>query len=105
MVKRFEVYLVKLNPTCGSEINKMRPCLIISPNEMHYLNTAIIALMTTKSKSYPTRIPVEFAEKKGFIVLDQIRTVDKLRLVKFLGVIDKKTGMEVLRTLREMFDM
>lgn len=103
MVKRFEVYLVTLDPTMGSEIQKTRPCVVISPDEMHGLNTVIVAPMTTKSKAYPTRIPITFAQKEGFIVLDQIRTVDKVRLVQLLGAIDKKSGLEVLSVLQEMF--
>lgn len=104
MVNRFEVYLVSLDPTLGSEIQKTRPCIVISPNEMHALDTVIIAPMTTKSKSYPTRVPVKFAKKSGYIVLDQIRTVDKKRLTQFLGTIDKKAGIEMLKILREMFE-
>lgn len=104
MVKRFDVYLVTLDPTCGSEIQKTRPALVVSPNEMHNLNTVIIAPMTTKSKNYPTRIPITFAHKKGFIVLDQIRTVDKSRLVKYLGSIDQISGIKALDSLREMFE-
>jgi mRNA interferase MazF len=104
MVKRFEVYLVSLDPTVGSEIKKTRPCVVISPDEMHGLNTAIVAPLTTKSKSYPTRIPIKFANKNGYIVLDQIRTVDKSRLVQFLGTIDTKVGDEMLNILREMFE-
>lgn len=103
MVKRFDVYLVALDPTLGSEIKKIRPCLIISPDEMHGLNTIIVAPMTTTCKSYPTRIPVTFSRKKGYIVLDQLRTVDKTRLVQFLGIVDKKTASEVLNILQEMF--
>jgi len=103
MVKRFDVYLVALDPTLGSEIKKTRPCLIISPNEMHGLNTVIVAPMTTACKSYPTRIAVTFSKKQGYIVLDQIRTVDKSRLVQFLGSIDNKTANEVLQVLQEMF--
>lgn len=104
MVRRFEVYLISLDPTSGSEIKKTRPCVIISPNEMHALNTVIIAPMTTKCKMYPTRIPVKFNKKEGYIVLDQIRTVDKNRFVKFLGSIDIKIGSEMLQLLREMFE-
>ncbi len=104
MVKRFEVYLVSLDPTHGSEIKKTRPCVVISPNEMHGLSTVIIAPLTTKSKSFPTRIPIEFAKKEGYIVLDQIRTVDKTRLVKLLGSIDKKSAVNTLILLREMFE-
>jgi mRNA interferase MazF len=103
MVKQFEVYLINLDPTTGSEIKKTRPCVVISPNEMHRLNTVIIAPMTSTCKLYPTRIPVSFEKKDGYIVLDQIRTVDKSRLVKLLGTIDKKTAHEVLKILQEMF--
>ncbi len=104
MVKRFEVYLVSLDPTLGSEIKKTRPCVVISPDEMSALNTVIIAPMTTKVKHYPTRIPLSFAKKKGFIVLDQIRTVDKIRLIECLGNIDKQTAEKTLCILREMFE-
>jgi mRNA interferase MazF len=104
MVKRFEVYLTALDPTAGSEMQKTRPCVVISPNEMAGLNTVIIAPMTTTCKQYPTRIPVRFAKKGGYIVLDQIRTVDKSRLMQHLGEIDKKTGIEMLKTLREIFE-
>lgn len=105
MVKRFDVYLISLDPTQGqgSEIKKTRPCLVISPNELHGLNTVIVAPMTTTCKLYPTRIPLTFDKKEGYIVLDQIRTVDKSRLVKLLGAIDKKTVAEVIKTLLEMF--
>ena len=103
MVKQFEVYLINLDSTMGSEIQKTRPCLVISPNEMHGLNTVIIAPMTSTCKQYPTRIPVQFDEKEGYIVLDQIRTVDKSRLVKLLGKIEKETADNVLATLQEMF--
>ena len=102
MVKQFEVYLINLDPTAGSEIKKTRPGIVISPNEMHGLNTVIIAPMTSTCKIYPTRIPV-FFEKKGYIVLDQIRTVDKSRLVKLLGKIEKETARNVLAILQEMF--
>lgn len=103
MVKQFEVYLINLDPTTGSEIKKTRPCVIISPNEMHSLNTVIIAPMTSTCKLYPTRIPVLFEKKEGYIVLDQIRTVDRLRLLKKLGTIEKETANSVLMTLQEMF--
>lgn len=105
MVKRFEVYLVTLDPTRGSEIQKTRPGVVISPNEMHNLNTVVVAPMTTKSKDYPTRIPITFAHKKGFIVLDQLRTVDKSRLVQYLGSIDQISGIKALDVLREMFEL
>lgn len=104
VVKRFDVYLVKLDPTIGSEIQKTRPCLIISPDEMNpFIRTVIVAPMTTKGTAYPTRVDCRFHRKQGQIVLDQIRTVDKTRLVKKLGRIDKQTQAEVLSVLSEMF--
>jgi len=104
MVKRFEVYLVNLDPTVGVEIQKKRPCLIISPDELNRnVKTVIIAPMTTKSRSFPTRVACKFEGKKGFIVLDQIRTVDKIRLVKKLGEIDDETRVKVLEKLQELF--
>jgi Growth inhibitor len=105
-VKRFEVFLVRLDPTVGSEIKKTRPALVISPNEMNsYIKTVIVAPMTTKSRSFPTRVTCEFAGKEGQIVLDQIRTVDKNRLVKKLGTIDSKTQRSVSQSLVEMFSL
>jgi mRNA interferase MazF len=104
VASRFEVYLVRLNPTEGREIRKTRPCLIISPDEMNrYIDTVIIAPMTTRGRQYPTRIPIRFQRKNGQIVLDQIRTVDKTRLVKRLGKIDEATAQKVLAVLNEMF--
>jgi mRNA interferase MazF len=104
VASRFEVYLVRLNPTEGREIRKTRPCLIISPDEMNrYIDTVIIAPMTTRGRQYPTRIPVRFQRKNGQIVLDQIRTVDKTRLVQRLGKIDEVTAQKVLAVLNEMF--
>lgn len=105
MVDRFEVHLVNLDPTIGKEIKKTRPCLIVSPNEMHALSTVIIAPMTTKGHFFPMRVSVEFAGKKGKIVLDKIRAIDKTRLVKKLGVIDKATSLEVIKKLQEMFSL
>lgn len=103
-ISRFEVHLVNLDPTVGHEIKKTRPCLIISPNEMnHNISTVIIAPMTTKGRNYPTRISCSFKGKNGQIVLDQIRTIDKKRLVKKLGVISKKTQTKTLNLLHEMF--
>ena len=102
--KQFEVYLVDLNPTIGSEINKSRPCLIISPDEINtFIKTVIIAPMTTKGRAYPTRVPLIFAGKQGQIVLDQIRTVDKIRLVKKLGKIKESEAKKVAQVLQEMF--
>jgi mRNA interferase MazF len=104
VVKRFEVYLVNLDPTVGSEIKKTRPCLIISPDEMNrHIATVIIAPMTTKGRNYPTRVSCRFQGKNGQVVLDQLRTVDKRRLVKKLGRIDKKTQQSVLLTIAELF--
>lgn len=104
VVSRFEVYLVSLDPTQGHEIRKTRPCTIVSPDEMnHNIGTVIVAPMTTKTHSYPTRIPLTFKRKKGQIVLDQIRTVDKTRLVKKVGKLDKATAARVLMVLQEMF--
>lgn len=103
-MKRFDVYLVNLDPTVGSEIKKTRPCLIISPDEMnHYIRTIIVAPMTTKRTNYQTRIPITFQSKKGQIVVDQIRTIDKKRLVKKLGIVSAKKQEEVLSVLQEMF--
>lgn len=103
MVNQYDVYLVNLDPTVGHEIKKTRPCLVISPNEMnHYIDTAIIAPMTTKSHAYPTRVKVKFDNKDGWIVLDQVRTVDKIRLVKQLGKISKKEISEVKKVIKEM---
>jgi len=104
VVKRFEVYLVNLDPTLGSEIQKTRPCLVISPDEMNdHIATVIIAPMTTKGHDYPTRIHCQFEGKEGQIILDQIRTVDKIRLVKKMGKISPSTQKEVLGVLTEMF--
>jgi len=104
VVKRFDIYLINLDPTIGSEIKKTRPCLVISPDEMNrHINTVIIAPMTTKGRAYPTRVTCKFQGKQGQIVLDQIRTVDKARLIKKVGRIDSNTQSEVLTILNEMF--
>lgn len=104
VANRFEVYLINLDPTLGSEIKKSRPCLIISPDEMNnYIATVIVAPMTTKGRDYPTRVICQFEGKVGQIVLDQIRTVDKIRLIKKMGKINSSTGEEVLTVLQEMF--
>ena len=106
MVNRFDVYLVALDPTLGSEIKKTRPCVVISPDEMNrHLNTVIIAPLTSTRKNYPTRVGVSFQGKKGDIVLDQIRTVDKKRLVKKLGEVSGKAQSETSRLLVEMFEL
>ena len=104
VVKRFDVYLVNLDPTIGSEIKKTRPSLVVSPDEMNrYINTVIVAPMTTKGRGYPTRVACKFQSKQGQIVLDQIRTVDKGRLVKRVGKIDTQAQAKVLSVLGEMF--
>lgn len=104
VINRFDVYLVNLDPTIGSEIRKTRPCLVVSPNEInHSLHPAIIAPMTTRGKDYPSRIPCRFKGKNGHVVLDQIRTVDQFRLVKKLGRLSEATSILVLEALQEMF--
>lgn len=104
VVNRFEVHLVTLDPTCGSEIRKTRPCLIVSPDEMNrHIRTVLIAPMTTGGRPYPTRVPVRFRGRDGLIVLDQLRTVDKERLVKSLGSVDEDAQDRVIAVLQEMF--
>lgn len=103
-MKRFDVYLVNLDPTQGREIKKTRPATIISPDEMNdHISTVIIAPMTSKGRNYPTRVSCIFQGKQGQIILDQIRTVDKSRLVKRLGKINRSTAEEALGILQEMF--
>lgn len=102
-VHRFEIWLVQLDPTQGSEINKTRPCVVISPDEMSALNTAIIAPMTSKGFSFPTRIPCTFQNKTGMILLDQMRSVDKSRLIKKMGVISKGTQIKMIACLQNFF--
>jgi mRNA interferase MazF len=103
-VKRFDVYLVNLDPTVGSEIQKTRPCLMVSPDEMNrHIATVIVAPMTTKGHPYPTRVSCAFQGKDGQIVLDQLRAVDKTRLVRRLGQISADTQDAVLAALAEMF--
>jgi len=103
-VSRFDVFLVKLDPALGSEIKKTRPCLVISPDEMNrYIRTAIVAPMTTKGRPYPTRVACRFKGKSGQVVLDQIRTIDKERLIKKVGRIDRRAAEAVLQVLAEIF--
>jgi len=104
MIKRFDIWLVDLNPTKGREINKTRPCVVISPNEMSALSTVLMAPMTTKGFEFPCRITCRFKGKNGLILLDQIRAVDKSRLVKKLGSISGKTQTELCSCLQEMFE-
>ena len=104
VVTRFEVHLVRLGPTEGHEIRKTRPCVVISPDEMNrHIGTVIVAPMTGVGRNYPTRVPVRFRRKQGQVVLDQIRTVDKGRLVRRLGKIDDPTAQRVLAVLGEIF--
>ena len=104
VVNRFDVYLINLDPTVGSEIQKTRPCLIVSPDEMNrHIRTVIVAPMTTADKDYPTRVSCKFKKKKGQIVLDQIRTIDKTRLVKKLDSINPETHLEVISVLQRLF--
>jgi mRNA interferase MazF len=103
-INRFEVYLINLDPTVGSEIQKTRPCLVVSPDEInHNIRTVIVAPLTTRGQPYPTRAPCRFKGKDGQIVLDQIRTVDRSRLIKRLGKIDARTATAVRDVLQEMF--
>jgi mRNA interferase MazF len=104
VVSRFDVYLVNLDPTAGSEIQKTRPCLVISPDEMNrYIRTVIVAPMTTAGKPYPTRVACRFGDREGQIVLDQIRTIDKVRLIKRLGAIAPEIQSEVISVLQRLF--
>ena len=101
--KRFDVFLVALDPAQGAEIQKKRPCLVISPGEMNqFISTVIVAPMTTKGRSYPTRIPCKFQNRRSHIVLDQIRTVDKSRLLEKLGRIGTRIQDRVILALIEM---
>jgi len=104
VAKRFDVYLISLDPSVGSEIQKTRPCLIVSPDEMNrHIRTVIVAPMTTTKKDYPTRVACVFGKREGQIVLDQIRTIDKTRLLKKLGAVDSKTQLEVVSVLQKLF--
>lgn len=102
--QRFDIYLVNLDPTIGSEIKKTRPCVIVSPNEMNnHISTIIVAPLTSKLRNYPTRVPCRVEGKQGQIVLDQIRTVDKSRLVKKITTLSKPIQSKVISKLKEMF--
>jgi mRNA interferase MazF len=103
-VERGGVYLVELDPTRGSEIRKTRPCVVVSPDELNaYLRTVIVAPMTTKGQPYPWRVPCRFRNKAGAVVLDQLRTVDRERLVQRLGALPQATMLEILERLTEFF--
>ena len=103
-IKQYNIVLVNLEPTIGSEIKKTRPCVVISPDEMNkYLQTIIIAPMTSQSKNYPTRIEVKHQNKKGWIVVDQIRTIDKQRIIKKLDILSEKEILHLKNVLKETF--
>ncbi len=102
-VQRFDIWLVQLDPAQGSEIQKTRPCVVISPDEMSSLKTAIVAPMTSKGFNFPTRIQCFFQGKQGLILLDQMRAVDKSRLIQKLGAISKTTQIKTIHCLQELF--
>ena len=103
-IKQYQVVLVNLDPTIGSEMKKTRPCIIISPDEMNkYLQTVIIAPITGSSKSYPTRVVLKNSKVKGRIVLDQIRTIDRQRVIKMPGILTEKKILNVKSIIREIF--
>jgi mRNA interferase MazF len=103
-INRFDIVLVKLNPTVGSEIQKTRPCIVISPNEMNVLKTIIIVPMTSKGFNFLFRPKIKFKDKNGLVLLDQIRAVDKTRVVKKIGTVEKKKSKEISKILTEMFE-
>jgi mRNA interferase MazF len=103
-VKQYQIVLVNLDPTLGSEIQKTRACVIVSPNEMNdNLNTVVIAPMTSASRKYPTRVKVKHNNQEGWVVIDQIRTIDKIRVVKKFGSLSEKEIRECKRVIRETF--
>ena len=103
-IKQYEVFLVNLEPTIGSEIKKTRPCVVISPDEMNkHLRTVVIAPMTTSSKNYPTRVEIKLDNKIGWVVLDQVRTIDKQRIIKSMGRLSKPEVREVKSTIKETY--
>lgn len=103
-VKQYQIVLVNLDPTVGSEMKKTRPCVIISPDEMNaFLKTIVVAPMTSSSKTYPTRVEINHDKKKGWIVLDQIRTIDRQRIIKILGNLNTKEVLKVKEILKETF--
>jgi len=103
-LNQYQIILVNLDPTIGSEIKKTRPCVIISPDEMNkYLQTIIVAPMTTTSRKYPTRIEVKHDRRIGWIVIDQIRTIDKQRIIKVLGRLSQPEIKEMKSVIKETF--
>jgi mRNA interferase MazF len=104
IINQYEIVLVNLDPTLGSEINKTRPCVVVSPNEMNkFLNTIVVAPITSTSKSYPTRIEISGKTTKGWIVIDQIRTIDRRRILKIVGKLSEKEILEVKSVMKETF--
>ena len=103
-INRFDIVLVKLNPTVGSEIQKTRPCIIISPNEMNILKTIIVAPMTSKGFNFIFRPKIKFEDKNGLVLLDQIRAVNKTRVVKKIGIVEKNKSKEISKMLTEIFE-
>lgn len=102
--EQYEVVIVNLDPTIGSEIKKTRPCLILSPDEMNrYLNTIVIAPITSQSRDYPTRVPIELDGRENWVVIDQIRTIDKSRIVKKLAKVNKQETLAIKAILRQTF--
>jgi mRNA interferase MazF len=103
-IKQYQIVLVNLDPTIGSEIKKTRPCVVVSPDEINdNLRTIVIAPMTSKSRKYPTRIKVRHNNQEGFIVIDQLRTIDKFRIIKNVGLLSEKEILECKRVIRETF--
>lgn len=102
-LRRFDIYLIKLNPTAGSEIQKTRPCIIVSPDEMNILHTVIVAPLTSRGFEFVFRPKINFQEKRGLVVLDQIRAVDRSRLIKKIGRVDAQKSKEIADTLVAMF--
>jgi mRNA interferase MazF len=104
IINQYEIVLVNLDPTLGSEINKTRPCVVVSPNEMNkFLNTIVVAPITSTSKSYPTRIEISGKTTKGWIVIDQIRTIDRRRILRIVGKLSEKEILEVKSVMKETF--
>ena len=103
-MKQFDIYLVELNPGIGSEIHKTRPCVIISPDVVNkHLKTVVVAPVTHTIKNFPSRVPSFINDQRGEIVLDQIRAIDKIRLKKKLGTLDKQTGLNIKSVMKTMF--
>lgn len=103
-VNQYDIVLVNLDPTMGSEMKKTRPCVVLSPNEMNsYLQTIVVAPMTTSSKTYPTRVEIRQKSTKGWIAIDQIRTIDRLRVIKRFGILTEKEVEKVKNVIQETF--